>query len=434
LEQAQVTAANLTNWAGRAFRRAVAQHAAEAGLTIPPGTTLNIHEQPATPSTPKLATQDTSVLHAFDAGETSVEPLGRISDQMTTNSARSHSPAQQEIHKSPVAWSEAIGEDAVMRTLEEYQEQWAHDRNHNAQEAETITDEMRVEAMNLLQLFGVPYIEAPAEAEAQCVMLEKLGLVDGIVTEDSDVFVFGGKRVYKNIFDDQKYVEVYDAADAEREMNLTRDGLVALAMLLGGDYTEGVKGVGIVNGMEIIDAFDVSQDLKIGLEKFRKWLDGFNPFDSITVAKPVEDELLTKERVFHRKHQSARTRWIAPKFFPDPKVLNAYLHPVVDNSEERFTWAVPDMERLILFCNKHVGWPADETRKMIQPVIEKIEQGRSMHQTRIDSFMRYEDGIQFANVRSKRLREVLENVKKQTSSTKQASSKRQKPSAAEKKD
>ena len=33
--------------------------------------------------------------------------------------------------------------------------------------------------------------------------------------------------------------------------------MVALAMLLGGDYTDGVKGVGIVNGMEILQAFSV---------------------------------------------------------------------------------------------------------------------------------------------------------------------------------
>jgi DNA excision repair protein ERCC-5 len=50
--------------------------------------------------------------------------------------------------------------------------------------------------------------------------LEDLGLVDGIVTEDSDVFVFGGKSVYRNIFDDQKYVEAYLVKDAEQEWAL----------------------------------------------------------------------------------------------------------------------------------------------------------------------------------------------------------------------
>ena len=58
-------------------------------------------------------------------------------------------------------------------------------------------------------------------------------------TEDSDAFVFGGERVYKNIFHDKKYVEVYHARDADKDLGLSHNHMVALAMLLGGDYTEG---------------------------------------------------------------------------------------------------------------------------------------------------------------------------------------------------
>ena len=61
----------------------------------------------------------------------------------------------------------------------------------------------------LLQMFGLPYIIAPMEAEAQCAYMELANLVDGVVTDDSDVFLFGAKSVYKNIFDDRKYVETY---------------------------------------------------------------------------------------------------------------------------------------------------------------------------------------------------------------------------------
>lgn len=58
-------------------------------------------------------------------------------------------------------------------------------------------------------MFGIPYIIAPMEAEAQCAYMELANLVDGVVTDDSDVFLFGARSVYKNIFDDRKYVETY---------------------------------------------------------------------------------------------------------------------------------------------------------------------------------------------------------------------------------
>jgi DNA excision repair protein ERCC-5 len=121
--------------------------------------------------------------------------------------------------------------------------------NRNQRDMDTVTDEMKEEIIQLLQLFGVPYLEAPAEAEAQCVALEDLGLVDGIVTEDSDVFVFGGKNVYRNIFDDQKYVEVYKSADAKRDLALERNHLVALAMLLGGKLSHSRSICLIIQGI-----------------------------------------------------------------------------------------------------------------------------------------------------------------------------------------
>lgn len=58
-------------------------------------------------------------------------------------------------------------------------------------------------------MFGLPYIIAPMEAEAQCAFMELSNLVDGVVTDDSDAFLFGAQSVYKNIFDDRKYVETY---------------------------------------------------------------------------------------------------------------------------------------------------------------------------------------------------------------------------------
>lgn len=88
---------------------------------------------------------------------------------------------------------------------------------------------MTQDIQELLRLFGIPFVVSPMEAEAQCAELVHLSLVEGIVTDDSDVFLFGGSRIYKNMFNQQKYVECYMAADIEREMRLDRGKLVQLA-------------------------------------------------------------------------------------------------------------------------------------------------------------------------------------------------------------
>jgi hypothetical protein len=67
-----------------------------------------------------------------------------------------------------------------------------------------VTETMKAEVVALLDLFGVPYVFAPMEAEAQCAHLELAGLCQGVVSDDSDTFLFGSRCVYRNIFTDNK--------------------------------------------------------------------------------------------------------------------------------------------------------------------------------------------------------------------------------------
>uniref|UniRef100_A0A6N2M8M6 XPG-I domain-containing protein n=1 Tax=Salix viminalis TaxID=40686 RepID=A0A6N2M8M6_SALVM len=70
-----------------------------------------------------------------------------------------------------------------------------------------------MDLQELLHMFVLPYIIAPMEAEAPCSYIELANYVDGTVTDDADVFLFGARSVYKNIFDDRKYVETYFMKD-----------------------------------------------------------------------------------------------------------------------------------------------------------------------------------------------------------------------------
>ena len=56
---------------------------------------------------------------------------------------------------------------------------------------------MTEDAKKLLILIGVPVVEAPCEAEAQCAALVKAGLAIGTMSEDMDSLAQGSTRLYR---------------------------------------------------------------------------------------------------------------------------------------------------------------------------------------------------------------------------------------------
>ena len=169
----------------------------------------------------------------------------------------------------------------------------------------------------MLRLFGIPYITAPMEAEAQCAELLSLGLVDGIITDDSDVFLFGGMRILRNMFNQSKTVECFLLSDLERELSLDREKLVRLAYLLGSDYTEGISGVGPVVAMELLTEFPGPD----GLHRFREWWrkvqsgrdtteDNKSKFRKRFVGRVMLPFVIQLDvRVFHRRRSSKISSW-----------------------------------------------------------------------------------------------------------------------------
>ncbi|CAI0455650.1 unnamed protein product [Linum tenue] len=308
-------------------------------------------------------------------------------------------------------------------------EQRKHERN-----AESVTSEMFAECQELLQMFGIPYIIAPMEAEAQCAYMELAGLVDGVVTDDSDVFLFGACSVYKNIFDDRKYVETYFLKDIEKELGLTRDKLIRIALLLGSDYTEGVSGIGIVNAIEVVDAFPEED----GLQKFREWiespdptilgkLDGkprssgkkqgskvadskLDPSDKDTAPMDGIDEI---KQIFMDKHRNVSKNWYIPSSFPSEAVISAYWSPQVDKSTEPFTWGKPDLHLLQRLCWERFGWNVQKSQELLLPVLKEYNKRET--QLRLEAFYTFNE--RFAKIRSKRIKKAVKGITGKPSST-----------------
>lgn len=71
-----------------------------------------------------------------------------------------------------------------------------------------VTPQMAYQLIKALIAEGVSYVVAPYEADAQLAYLERKGYVDGIITEDSDLLVFGCKKVLFKMDSEGACVEI----------------------------------------------------------------------------------------------------------------------------------------------------------------------------------------------------------------------------------
>ncbi|KAG5876721.1 hypothetical protein JTB14_015510 [Gonioctena quinquepunctata] len=240
--------------------------------------------------------------------------------------------------------------------------------------ASNITDQMYQEAQELLELFGVPYLIAPMEAEAQCAFLDGIELTDGTITDDSDIWLFGGRTVYKNFFNQSKYVMEFKAENIKHHFKLSREQMILLALLVGSDYTTGIQGVGPVTALEILAAFPPSNSSEFslsqaqlisGLKEFRSW------FSKGKSSGPGRATLKNKLKNITFTDN-----------FPSLQVIQAYLDPKVETSEERFSWGKPDVVSLTLFAREKFGWGSKKTDEILNPVIKRMEENRSQKSIR----------------------------------------------------
>ncbi|RLF11317.1 MAG: flap endonuclease-1 [Thermoprotei archaeon] len=130
-----------------------------------------------------------------------------------------------------------------------------------------LTREMLEDAKKLLKLLGIPYVEAPSEAEAQAAFMAARGDVWASNSRDYDSLLFGSPRLVRYVtisgtdFLPSKGVvkplkpEIIELKATLDHLGLSREQLIDLAILLGTDFNEGVKGIGPVKALRLIKAY-----------------------------------------------------------------------------------------------------------------------------------------------------------------------------------
>jgi flap endonuclease-1 len=133
-----------------------------------------------------------------------------------------------------------------------------------AQQAARIDASIVASAQALLDLMGVPWIQAPSEGEAQCAWMCQRGLVWATASQDFDSLLFGSPRLVRNLSaitrrepdSEEAYAgidpELVELAEVLARLGLTREQLVLAALLIGTDYNEGIPKVGPVSAVKLV--------------------------------------------------------------------------------------------------------------------------------------------------------------------------------------
>jgi exonuclease-1 len=117
------------------------------------------------------------------------------------------------------------------------------------QKAVDVTPLMAREMIEELKAAGIPYVVAPYEADSQLTYLEQQGTIQGVLSEDSDLLVFGVRCLLTKLDQYGECVMIRrDDFTACRELSLVGWKLSdfrIMAMLSGCDYLPGIDKMGL---------------------------------------------------------------------------------------------------------------------------------------------------------------------------------------------
>ncbi|XP_071535450.1 flap endonuclease 1 [Panulirus ornatus] len=206
------------------------------------------------------------------------------------------------------------------------------------------------EAKTLLKLMGIPFVEAPCEAEAQCAILAKSGKVYGVATEDMDALTFGTPILLRHLtFSEARKMPIkeFHLSKVLVELDVTQEEFIDMCILLGCDYCDSIKGIGPKRAIELIRNH-----------------------------KNIDDIL---------KHIDKK-KYPAPEDWPYEEARKLFLEPeVTDPKEIELKWTEPDEEGLVKYMCEEKGFSEDRIRNGSK----KLAKARtSSTQGRLDSFFK----------------------------------------------
>jgi flap endonuclease-1 len=137
----------------------------------------------------------------------------------------------------------------------------------------SLTQPMQDDARKLLGFLGVPYVEAPEEGEAQAAYMAGKGDVWAANSRDYDSVLFGSPRLVRYVtISGQEFLpsigigrplipELIELQELLTAFEISREQLIDLAILVGTDFNQGVRGVGPKTALKLIKDHERLEEL-----------------------------------------------------------------------------------------------------------------------------------------------------------------------------
>jgi flap endonuclease-1 len=206
-----------------------------------------------------------------------------------------------------------------------------------AQQTSRVTSEIIEQSKRLLEALGIPHIQAPSEGEAQASYMVQKADAYAVGSQDFDCLLFGAPILIRNLTSSEKrklpnkqaYTTIHpDCIRLEpclQKLGISREQLIDIAILLGTDFNEGIKGYGPKKSLQLLQK-------KGCLE------------NALDVLPDSERKLSSDEIIVVRK------------IFLEPTITQDYsLH-----------WSKPDPSVVIhILCDEH-----QFSRKRVEPILD----------------------------------------------------------------
>lgn len=133
-----------------------------------------------------------------------------------------------------------------------------------------ITSIVASESQQLLKALGIPYTVAPpkVEAEAYCAALTTHGITSATLTEDTDASFFGDGLVLHKLnyaSNGRSSVLEVNPTVARNTLQLSKDQYIDLAILMGCDFSETIKGIGPHTALKLIQEHESIENIIVNM-------------------------------------------------------------------------------------------------------------------------------------------------------------------------